>query len=109
MVFTERDDLMMSRRLGMHRDTFSAVTDFDIASMIADPDLFARIEPRYRVAAAAPGDVCVACYFPLLVIHIWIPQTSIHRLHSELIFIPADHHLLVCCPMDTWCVVPWTR
>lgn len=43
MVFAECDDLMMSDGLRMHGDPFSAVPDLDIAAVIANPDLLARI------------------------------------------------------------------
>ena len=54
MVIGERDHLMMSHCLHMHRNAVGAVADFDVAAVIAHPDLFARVLPRHRVSTAVP-------------------------------------------------------
>jgi hypothetical protein len=48
------NDLMPSDCRTMYGDLFGAVANFNILAVIADPDLFTRIQPRHRIAAAAP-------------------------------------------------------
>src|SRR5947207_3618721 len=101
MVFAMCDDLMTPHRLRVHRDAIATVADFDVAAVIADPDLLARIRPRHGVAAAVPRNVRVARPFPLLIIHIWIGWAPVENgLHGELILIPTNQHLFVCCAMN---------
>jgi hypothetical protein len=98
-MFGLRDDYMFTPRLRVACDTLRAITDLDIAFAVANPDLFARIFPRHRVAATLPRHIRIACYFPQLVIAIWISWPSGDRLQVELIRIPARRDLLMCGPV----------
>src|SRR5690348_10853365 len=54
VVIVERDHLMMPHCLHMHRNAPGAVAHFDMAAVVAHPDLFTGILPRHRVSTAAP-------------------------------------------------------
>src|SRR5579862_1729383 len=96
------NNLMPSDCLAMHGDPFGAVADLDVVPVIADPDLFARIEPWHRVSAAPPGDVGVARHFALLVVHKGVGRPSAqNRLHGKLILIPAKQHLFMRRAMNS--------
>src|SRR4029077_1173671 len=90
------NDLMSSDRLAVYGDAFGSVANLNVVAVIADPDLFARIEPWHRITAAAPRDICVPRHFALLVIHIRVGRPSVeNRLHGKLILIPTEQHPLM--------------
>jgi len=47
VVIALSNNLMPTDSLAVHGDPFGSVADFDIVALIANPDLFARIEPRH--------------------------------------------------------------
>src|SRR6185312_10080010 len=84
---------MASYRGRISGNEFSAATHLHSASLLANPDLLARIAPGNRIAAALPGNIGISRYLALLVIGVRVRQTAVHRLHTELIFVPANQHL----------------
>ena len=101
MVLMLRDHLVLTDRWRMHGNAFSPVAHFDGGSTILNPDLFASVNPGYRVAAALPGYVGIARHLALLFIYVRVGRPSVDRLHCKLVCIPPHQHLFVSGPMDT--------
>src|SRR6185312_182310 len=93
VMLAARHHLMVSYRWRVSGNEFSAATHLHIAALLANPDFLPGIAPRNRIAAAPPGNIGIPRYLALLVISVRVRQTAVHRLHTELIFIPANQHL----------------
>src|SRR5262245_5374702 len=95
-MFCLSDDHMFARRLPVARDTLRTITNLHVPIAVANPNLFAGVLPRNGVAAALPGHICIARYFPQLVVAIRIRRSPGARLQIELLRVPPCRYLLTC-------------
>ena len=101
MMLVLRHDLVPSDCLRMNGDALRSVADLNVRSAIPYPYLFACQLPRHRIPAPLPGNVCIARYPALLVIHVRIRLTAADRLHGKLVLIPPEHYLLMSRPVHS--------
>src|SRR5215831_12895717 len=99
MMLRLGDDGVAARSLAVDRNPFAAVMYFHLTPALTHPHLSARIRPRHGVAAALPGNVCIARDLAQLVVDIRIGRASIEWLQVEPIRTPPRRHLLVCRAM----------
>jgi hypothetical protein len=93
VMLASSDHLRASYRWRVSGNEFSTAAHFYSAALLANPDLFARLAPGNRIAAALPGNLGISRYLAWLVIGVRVRQTAVHRLPTELIFVPANQHL----------------
>src|SRR5580692_3548255 len=100
MVVREGDNLVAPGCRCMYRDALGAIADLHGRSVVAHPDLLARVLPRYGIAAAVPGDIGITSDLALLIIHIWIGRPALDSMHGGTIRLPPNDHLFVRGAVD---------
>src|SRR5437879_9696158 len=97
----KRQHTVFALRFAVHRNPLAARADLHFLHHFPYPHFLACILPGHRIPAALPVHIRVPRPFAQLALHMRIRRLPRQWLQTELLDIPAHHHLLMACSVTT--------